>query len=83
MAETDERVALHQLLAAAIRSCELEIARMNAAIRLLEKAKRQRIENAYDEGERWLGLATDEFIRMVDALVVLTRQNTPVRRTFG
>ena len=46
---------------------------MNASVRLLEKAERQRIENVYDEGERWRGLATDDFIRMVDALVVLTR----------
>ena len=49
------------------------IASLNASVRLLEKAERQRIENAYDEDERWRGLATDDFIRMVDALVVLTR----------
>ena len=73
MAETDDRAALTQLLAAAISYCEREIASMNASVRLLEKAERQRIENAYDEGERWRGLATDDFIRMVDALVVLTR----------
>lgn len=46
---------------------------MNASVRLLEKAERQRIENAYPEGERWRGLATDDFIRMVEALVVLAR----------
>lgn len=73
MAETDDRAALTQLLAAAISYCEREIASMNASVRLLERAERQRIENAYDEGERWRGLATDDFIRMVDALVVLTR----------
>ena len=73
MAETDDRIALAQLLAAAISYCERETASMNAAVRLLEKAERQRIENAYDESERWRGLATDDFIRMVDALVVLTR----------
>lgn len=73
MAETDDQIALAQLLAAAISYCEREIAGMNASVRLLEKAERQRIENAYDEGERWRGLATDDFIRMVDALAVLTR----------
>ena len=46
---------------------------MNASVRLLEKAERQRIENAYDECERWRGLATEDFIRMVDALVLLSR----------
>ena len=73
MAETDDQIAMAQLLAAAISYCEREIASMSASVRLLEKAERQRIENAYDEGERWRGLATDDFIRMVDALVVLTR----------
>ena len=73
MAETDDQIALAQLLAAAISHCEREIAGMNAAVRLLEKAERQRIENIYDEGGHWRGLATDDFIRMVDALVVLTR----------
>lgn len=73
MAETDDQIALAQLLAATISYCEREIASMNASVRLLEKAERQRIENAHDEGERWRGLATDDFIRMVDALVVLTR----------
>ena len=73
MAETDDQIALAQLLAAAISSCEREIAGMNASIRLLEKAERQRIENAHDEGEHWRGLATDDFLRMVDAQVVLTR----------
>ena len=73
MAETDDRIALARLLAAAISYCEREIAGMNAAVRLLEKAERQRIENAYDEGERWCGLATDDFVRMVEALVVLSR----------
>ena len=73
MPAADDRAALAELLAAAISYCEHEIANMNASVRLLEKAERQRIENAYDEGERWRGLATDDFIRMVDALVVLTR----------
>ena len=73
MAETDDQIALAQLLAAAISYCEREIASMNASVRLLEKAERQRIENAYDEGERWRGLATEDFIRMVDALVLLSR----------
>ena len=73
MTRTDDRAALTELLAATISYCEREIAGMNASVRLLEKAERQRIENAYDEDERWRGLATDDFIRMVDALVVLTR----------
>jgi|GEM_PF-5780057 len=73
MTGAEDRAALAELLAASISYCEREIASMNASVRLLEKAERQRIENAYDEGERWRGLATDDFIRMVDALVVLTR----------
>ena len=73
MTGADDRAALAELLTAAISYCEREIASLNAAVRLLEKAERQRIENAYDEDERWRGLATDDFIRMVDALVVLTR----------
>ena len=73
MTGTEDKAALTGLLAAAISYCEREIASMNASVRLLEKAERQRIENAHDEGERWRGLATDDFIRMVDALVVLTR----------
>ena len=73
MTGAEDRAALTELLAAAISYCEREIASLNAAVRLLEKAERQRIENAYDEDERWRGLATDDFIRMVDALVVLTR----------
>ena len=73
MAETDDQIAMAQLLAAAISYCEREIASMNASVRLLEKAERLRIESAHDEGERWRGLAPDDFIRMVDALVVLTR----------
>lgn len=73
MTGADDRAALAELLTAAISYCEREIASMNASVRLLEKAERQRIENAYDEGERWRGLATDDFIRMVDALVLLSR----------
>jgi len=73
MARAEDRAALAELLAAAISYCEREIASMNASVRLLEKAERQRIESAYDDGEHWRGLATDDFIRMVDALVVLTR----------
>ena len=69
----EDKTALAELLAAAISYCEREIASMNASVRLLEKAERQRIENAYDEGERWRGLATEDFIRMVDALVLLSR----------
>lgn len=75
MAETDYRIALAQLLAAAIGYCKREVASMTASVRLLEKAKRERIENACDEGERWRGLATDDFIRLVDALVVLIGQD--------
>ena len=73
MTGAEDKAALTALLAAAISYCECEIASMNASVRLLEKAERQRIENAYDEGERWRGLATDDFIRMVDALVLLSR----------
>ena len=73
MTGAEDRAALTELLAAAIFYCEREIASMNASVRLLEKAERQRIENAYDDGERWRGLATDDFIRMVDALVLLSR----------
>ena len=73
MTGAEDRAALTELLAAAIIYCEREIASMNASVRLLEKAERQRIENAYDEGERWRGLATEDFIRMVDALVLLSR----------
>lgn len=73
MTGAEDRAALTELLAAAISYCEREIASMNASVRLLEKVERQRIENSYDEGERWLGLATDDFIRMVDALVLLSR----------
>ena len=73
MTGAEDRAALTELLAAAISYCEREIASMNASVRLLEKVERQRIENSYDEGERWLGLATDDFIRMVDAMVLLSR----------
>lgn len=55
MAETDERVVLAQLLAAAIRSCEREIASMNAAIRLLERDERRRIEEVWPEGSSGAG----------------------------
>ena len=73
MTGAEDRAALTELLAAAISYCEREIASMNASVRLLEKVERQRIENSYDEGERWRGLATDDSIRMVDALVLLSR----------
>ena len=73
MTAGDDRIALAALLGAAISHCEREIASMNAKVRLLETAERRRIENAYPEGERWRALASDDFIRMVDALVVLTR----------
>ena len=73
MTGAEDRAALTELLAGAISYCEREIASMNASVRLLEKVERQRIENSYDEGERWRGLATDDFIRMVDALVLLSR----------
>ena len=73
MTGAEDRAALTELLAAAISYCEREIGSTNASVRLLEKAERQRIKNAYDEGERWRGLATDDFIRMVDALVLLSR----------
>lgn len=55
MAETDKRVAMAQLHAAAIRSCEREIASMNAAIQLLERDKRRRIEEAWPEGSSGAG----------------------------
>ena len=71
MTGAEDRAALTDLLAAAISYCEREIASLNAAVRLLEKAERQRIENAYDEDERWRGLdsfmvalATDGLTRL-------------------
>jgi hypothetical protein len=36
-----------------------------------------RVESTYDDGEHWRGLAADDFIRMVDALVVLPRWDQP------
>lgn len=80
MTGAEDRAALTELLATAISYCEREIASMNASVPLLEKAERQRIENAYDEGERCRGLETDDFIRMVDALVVLTRHQSRCTR---
>ncbi|MBB1499665.1 hypothetical protein [Paracoccus sp. MC1862] len=73
MTGVNDRAALTELLATAISYREREIASMNASVPLLEKAERQWIENAHDEGERWRGLATDDFIPMVDALMVLNR----------
>ena len=61
MAEAEDRIALADLLAATISYCEHEIASMNASARLLEKAERRRIEDAYPEGEQWRGLAADDF----------------------
>lgn len=45
---------------------------MSPSVRRLEKAELQRIETAYNEGKRWRDLRTDDIIRMVDALAVLT-----------
>ena len=73
MTGTEDKAALTGLLAAAISYCEREIASMNGSIPFLEKGRRQRIRSAYGVGEHWRGLATDDFIRMVDALIVLTR----------
>lgn len=53
MTGAEDRAALTERLAAAISYCEREIASMNASVRPLEKAERQRIENAYDAGEHW------------------------------
>lgn len=50
---------------------------MSPSVRRLEKAERQRIASACNEGERWRDLATDGFIRMVDALAVLTGKDQP------
>lgn len=44
MAELTDRMALTTLIAAAISHCEREIAEMNRAVRMLEKAERRRIE---------------------------------------
>ena len=72
MTDPTTRLALTTLIAAAISHCEREIVEMNRAVRMLEKAERRRIEATWQDGQQWRGLASDDFIRMVDALVVLT-----------
>ena len=72
MAELTDRMALTTLIAAAISHCEREIAEMNRAVRMLEKAERRRIEATWQDGQQWRGLASDDSTQMVDALMVLT-----------
>ena len=71
MTDPTTRLALTTLIASAISHCEREIAEINRAVRMLEKDDRRRIEAAYQDGQQWRGLATDDFTRMVEALVVL------------
>lgn len=68
MALPADRAALTLLISSAMIYCEREIDAMNHSVRLLEKADRQRIMNAYSEGEYWRGLASDEFLQMVDSI---------------
>ena len=72
MTDPTTRLALTTLIAAAVSHCEREIAEMNRAVRMLEKAERRRIEATWQDGQQWRGLASDDFTRMVDALMVLT-----------
>ena len=72
MTDPTDRAALTTLIAAAISHCEREIAEMNRVVRLLEKDDRRSIEATYQDGQQWRGLASDDFTRMVDALMVLT-----------
>lgn len=61
-----------KFIGAAIEHVEEQIREMNATVPRLEKAARQRVENAFsDEGERWRALASPSFIRMVDTLTLL------------
>ncbi|WP_290688508.1 hypothetical protein [Haematobacter sp. UBA3484] len=71
MAQASDRAALTLLISSAMAYCEREIDAMNRSVRLLEKADRQRLMNAYAEGEYWRGLASDEFRQMVNALQLL------------
>ena len=72
MTDPTDRAALTTLIAAAVSHCEREIAEMNRAVRMLEKAERRRIEATWQDGQQWRGLASDDFTQMVDALVALT-----------
>ncbi|SDL95588.1 hypothetical protein [Paracoccus chinensis] len=72
MTDPTTRLALTTLIASAISHCEHEIAEMNRAVRLLEKDDRRRIEATWQDGQQWRGLASDDFTRMVEALVILT-----------
>ena len=72
MVDPTTQAALTTLIAAAISHCEHEIAEMNRAVRMLEKAERRRIEATWQDGQQWRGLASDDFTQMVDALVALT-----------
>ena len=72
MTDPTTQAALTTLIVGAISHCEREIAEMNRAVRLLERNERRRIEATYQDGQQWRGRASDDFTRMVDALVVLT-----------
>lgn len=72
MTDPTTQLALTTLIASAISHCEHEIAEMNRAVRLLEKDDRRRIEATWQDGQQWRGLASDDFTRMVEALMILT-----------
>lgn len=61
--------------ASCIAHTDDEIRQMENAVPLLSKEARHRIENAYEEGERWRGLASPEFIAMVDMLAIMIERD--------
>lgn len=64
-------VVLAQLIEAAHEHVGCEIRAMERIVARLEERDRLSVENRWPEGERWRGLASDEFCRLADATTAL------------
>lgn len=88
MAETEtasdpQRAAFTDLVAATIRHCETEITQMTSMVKQLEKNTRQKLLDRYGAQDAWQGLASDDFLIMVDRLRELGQDlNTPLAQAI-
>ena len=67
----DLQNVLADILGSARALVDREVAAMEAAVRCLEKAERDRAMNRWPEGMRWRELADDNFVRLKTALDIL------------
>lgn len=74
LAFEQQRLVFTELIASTAHHCESEIRQMAGMVKHQSKATRQNLLEQYGKEQAWRGLASDDFLRMVDCLVILEQE---------